>query len=1186
MVASMLATAAPATEQSARDPDPGLRNVRAWIDAGRYAEAQAEADRIHALGQTGGNGSLDVGAGDLLVEALTLNGRGAEAWTRALADQMVRAREALEPDQPSLARSVRNLGDVLFQAGEFTLATAQYERALSLRQRAGDSNDLEVAEDLDRLARALTWIERYDEAVAASNRALAAKEKILDSGDTAVARTLEVRGLLWQRRGDYPRARSDLVRALEIRETIHPAHPETAAALTLFGEQLWLEGDLVQSRQVLSRAVAVSEAALRPEHPDIAAALRSLAIPVHDLGDLAAARSLRERALAIAEKSLGPDHPMVAIQLNDLAITLRHHGEYAAARSLYERALRIYERRLGPDHTGVTTAVHNLALLNFDLGDFVEARRLQERAIKTWERVVGPEHPFVARALLVFAQPLVNHGRDREALPLYERALAIRERSLGTDHPTVARTLSYLSASLARLGQVRRASELSARAPRIWEQSSSPQPTGLSNSLLVHAKIQADQGAHDVAERSYDRVLDIQLPLYGATHPTIAETRAALAAALASLDRPEEALTEAIRSEEIGRSHLRMTLGYLPERQALEYAAQRPKGLDLALSLPSAAQAPAQVFDAVIRGRSLILDEMASRRRTLADPAAETLAPLWAALTASRQRLANLAIRGPSEQRPTQYATLLADARREKESAERALAERSVAFRSQLARAEVGIDQVRATLPPNSALVSFVRYDRSIFRVQPPAAQPASARPPSAAPSGTVPSYVAFVLRPGTSDPIFVPLGRADTIEMLIARWRNAMMSGVSRTTAAAQRDGGSLHALGTALRQRIWDPLSVHLADVSRAYVVPDGAINLIPLAALPIDRAQYLLERGPLIHYLSAERDLVSAEERSVTAGGGLLAVGGAAFSEDSLFASLASSRRTVPAGGRTRTEVDASTRPAVPTLLSPSAASFRGLRSGCASFQSMRFEALPGSGREAQEVAALWRNLAAGSAADTNPPRILTGGDAHEQAFKRLGPGRRVLHIATHGFFLGRECASALDGTRAVGGLVASSKPPTSATTRTTTGAEAPENPLLLSGLVLAGANRRAAAGPDEDDGILTSEEVASLNLEGVEWAVLSACDTGLGEVRAGEGVFGLRRAFQAAGVRTVIMSLWSVEDQATSVWMRTLYEGRLEQKLDTAEAVRHASLTVLRERRARGQSTHPFYWAAFVAAGDWH
>jgi CHAT domain-containing protein len=99
------------------------------------------------------------------------------------------------------------------------------------------------------------------------------------------------------------------------------------------------------------------------------------------------------------------------------------------------------------------------------------------------------------------------------------------------------------------------------------------------------------------------------------------------------------------------------------------------------------------------------------------------------------------------------------------------------------------------------------------------------------------------------------------------------------------------------------------------------------------------------------------------------------------------------------------------------------------------------------------------------------------------------------------------------------------------------------------------------------------------------VLSACDTGLGEIKAGEGVFGLRRAFQVAGARTVIMSLWSVEDRSAMQWMRARYEGRLRRGLDTADAVRAASLAMLGERRARGLSTHPFFWAGFVAAGDW-
>lgn len=199
-------------------------------------------------------------------------------------------------------------------------------------------------------------------------------------------------------------------------------------------------------------------------------------------------------------------------------------------------------------------------------------------------------------------------------------------------------------------------------------------------------------------------------------------------------------------------------------------------------------------------------------------------------------------------------------------------------------------------------------------------------------------------------------------------------------------------------------------------------------------------------------------------------------------------------------------------------------------------------------------------------------LTGTQANESEFKRLAAGHRVLHLATHGFVLGGDCA------------------PTPATPTKTVEEQEPgvtivENPLRLSGLALAGANHRNAAGPDEEDGVLTAEEIAALDRGGTEWAVLSACDTGLGEVQRAEGVFGLRRAFQVAGARTLIMSLWPVDDRSTELWMSALYRNRFLHGMSTTDSVNQASLGLLRQRRANHLSTHPFYWAAFVAAGDW-
>jgi CHAT domain-containing protein len=135
--------------------------------------------------------------------------------------------------------------------------------------------------------------------------------------------------------------------------------------------------------------------------------------------------------------------------------------------------------------------------------------------------------------------------------------------------------------------------------------------------------------------------------------------------------------------------------------------------------------------------------------------------------------------------------------------------------------------------------------------------------------------------------------------------------------------------------------------------------------------------------------------------------------------------------------------------------------------------------------------------------------------------------------------------------------------------------------VPGLALAGANRPAT--PGGEDGFLTAEEISALDLRGVEWAVLSACATGAADPDAAEAVQGLHRALRRAGVATVVLSLWFVDDAATASWMDALYRARLEQGLGTARAVRAAQRSVLSARRRAGETTHPFYWAAFVASG---
>jgi CHAT domain-containing protein/tetratricopeptide (TPR) repeat protein len=1116
--------------------------IRQLIDRGEYEQADREAQRI-AGGLTG---EAQLEANDLLVESAVKNGRGSDAGIRALAEAQARERNA-DSQARARAGSARlfTLASLYFATSEYQQAVRLLEQLVRLSDEQYDLTDDLRAEFLAYYAEALAQVGRRDEAAIIASRAVAVVDRREPSA--VLARALTSRGIvaLWQ--GQYPTARGALERAVSIRQALGEQHPDTARALSMLGRVLLLQGRLSESRKTLERALDLAEHTLRSGHPLRATYFRDMALVLQELGDLAEARSLKERAVAITAAAVPHDSPELAVQLNDLADTMRLQGEYTAALPIFERALAIFEQQLGPEHSYTTTAVYNLSLVHARLGDRARAVPLHQRAIASWQKSYGRDHAVIASTMWEFAQILAEQSFDRDAVPIFERSLAMQRRIFGERHQAVAQSLSSLAFSLAHLGQTQRARTLSEQALRIWRDLGDNTSPGFATSLLLHGRVLARRSDDEGAIQAFREAKTVRLALLGPSHPGVAEVDVALAESLARAGHPEEALSLGLDGEQLGRSHLSLLLRSLPERQALTYAATRPKGLDVVLSVVTPERSEA-ALDTLVRGRSLVFDEIASRRQTDLIPGTD-LADARAKLNSARQRLANLTIRGPSDANVAQYAAMLRDAQFERDEAERALSARSAAFRQELRREDVSLDQIRRSLAPGSALVSFARYNRLLPKSD--GAAPAAGNPMP------VPSYMAFVLTANSAAPELVPLGSVQQIDLLITTWRRRL---IEEITEPPEQNAGvpSSRALGATLRRRIWEPLAPHLSAAGRVFVVPDGALNLVPLAALPTTPGRYLVDDGPTFHYVSAERDLLTTRP-ATEVGKGLLAIGNPAFSDASSFS------KPAKAAGPSQSISRIALRGASP----------------CTAVQGMRFDSIPGAGREATSVSRLWMGL--DSSQSTDADLTLLGAGATERAFKQLGPGRRVLHIATHGFFLGPDCEPIANGTRAVGGLVPT-MPPVKALSRPST--PQPENPLLLSGLALAGANRRMAAGPEDEDGILTAEEVAGLNLDGVEWAVLSACDTGLGTVAAGEGVFGLRRAFQVAGARTVIMSLWSVSDRATQEWMEALYRARLGQQLDTADAVRQASLEMLRSRRARHSSTSPFYWAAFVAAGDWH
>jgi len=1103
-------------------PDAGRvqpEQVRLALDAGDYVQAERLAIEVFTKveREEGADALVTARALDLLVEASVKNGSAGKPDALVRAERAVRLKERhLGPSHVETAESLHILGSVRLQRGEFPPAVTTLERSLAIRTTALGPEAPQVADTLEQLGLAFIRLERFREAEQRLAAARAIRERSASQDPLGLARTFELIALLHRYTDSYAAALPLIDRALAMQQRLAPNHPDGILGLQTRGDVLLLMGNAAGAQQSWQSALDLATRALRADHPSFAEILRRLGLAAFSFGNLADARRLAERARDIGDRSLAPCDPLAPGLAVAVGQSLEYDGEYAGARKLYRESLTRLRDCINGGQVGATadleaTLVYNDAGVAREIGDLIEADALYTRAVDIWSKGLGPNHSFVARGLDAVADVAAARGDLPRAHDLYERALAIRRRSLGPDHPHVAWTLTNLARTEADLGNVPLALRYIENAIAIYRKSgTADEPDHFARVLELRGSLEARRGHLRAARESVEQAMAERTRIFGPNHPLVTETRASLAGIDLALGDRDKAMTGALDVERLGREQLLFTVRYLPERQAMTYASTRPQGLNLALTILSASSTDSsRVLDAVIRSRGILLDEFAAARRSEASSASPEVAALVSATTAARQRVANLVIR--SLQEPVSR-DVLDEARRQRDEAERALGERNLDASAELTRFSAGVKEVRRALPPNAALISFVRYDR---------------RSP---PSGS--SYAAFVVRSGSDRVAFVALGPASSLDPIIEAWRReASGKSIARGVPAAQAERMYLSA-ATRLRRSVWDPLLSYVGDASRVFVVPDGRLNLVNLSALP-DGESYLAERTAIIHYLTTERDLLMAG-RDANAANGLLTVGGPAFDDgpDLPVATVA----------RRGTE--------------------------CQSLAQTHFDNLPGSLSEVTEIGSLWPKTGA------NNVTMLSGAAATETAVKRAVAGRRVVHLATHGFVLGTDCEPGPAGVRAVGGLARTAAH----------AAVAEENPLLLTGLALAGANRRGAA-LDQDEGILTADEIARLNLQGTEWAVLSACDTGLGEIKAGEGVFGLRRAFQIAGARTVIMSLWQVEDVSTRDWMRALYEGRLQKRLDTAVAVRDAGLSVMRARRSKGQSTHPFYWAAFVAAGDW-
>jgi CHAT domain-containing protein/Tfp pilus assembly protein PilF len=1011
---------------------------------------------------------------------------------------------------------------------------------------------------------------KLDEAVVLREQAQAIIEKTFGTEHFASTLNLKLLGFLYDQKGDYQKAEATYLRALAAQEKLSgPEHTEVADVLVGLGTVYGHMEDFVRAERVYTRALAIREKALGPDSIEVASALFSLSHGLTNRGLYGRAEPLLRRALAIQEKALGADTLEVALTVNNLAYLCMEKGDFEQSESLFKRSLAIFEKLLGPEHTLVGTPLNSLAALYRTKGDYQRAEPLLKRAVAIQEKAVGPEHPDTANALNSLAVLYSDKGDDERALPLLQRVLAIREKA-APDSSSVAATLNSIAYVYGSKGEQAQAISLYKRALAIVEKTVGTETPLYASTLSNLAVVYAEEGDYAQAEPLVRRALALREKLLGPEHPDVAATLSNLAYiyfAKREFEKEEPLYLRAIAITEkaYGPDHPNVGLylanlatvywGRGDRRQAVSALARNAelRERNLALVLTAGSEEQKRLYMATLANET---DALVSFHTSAAptDPAAAELA-----LTTILRRKGRVL-----DVMSDQVGAL----RRRLDAQDRALLDRLSATRSALARlvlqgagagsAAERIEEEKRLKGELELLEAKVSERSAEFRTQ---ARPVTLKavreaiPADAALVEFVvfrpydvlaatrksrfgaPRYVAYVVR-RTGEPLWVDLGAAETLERGVAAWRRALIDPSNKDVSRG----------GRALDEIVMRPVRKLLGDARRIFLSPDGALNLIPFGALVDERNRYLLEDYS-ITYLTSGRDLLRLQLSEASREGPLVVA-------NPLFDAGASSANTTAA---------------------PDAQAAQSRRS--ADFASSVFTPLPGTKGEADALGAILTGA-----------RVFTDAQASEALLKHLS-GPAILHIATHGFFLPDQPRAVADtsqtesrGIALVGGDGVRVEG---------------ENPLLRSGLALAGANR--GRGGEGEDGVLTALEAAGLDLRGTKLVVLSACETGVGEVKNGDGVYGLRRALVLAGAESQVMSLWQVSDEATRDLMIGYYK-RLQAGEGRTEALRAVQLEMLRgdgdERDAkdRGLSTkrrvqmnrsrsHPFFWSSFIQSGDW-
>jgi CHAT domain-containing protein/tetratricopeptide (TPR) repeat protein len=1074
------------------------------------------------------------------------NYTAAEAlYTEALATK----RRTLPASHPDLAPSLNNLGLLCYDMGNYTGAKHHYLEARDIVRAALGEDHPDVAFILSNLGTLYHREGNYATAEALYQQMLAIRRAALPGDAPVIATSLNKLAALYRDMGRYAAADPLLRQALAIQLRAYgDGRPVAARTLHTLGLLYQEMGRYVEAEQLLRQALAIRGAWWSERHPEVAGSLNSLAMLYYDMGDYTSAESRAREALDLRLALFDPHHPDVGTSLNALALVKAAQGDYAAADMFYWQASAVKQDALGENHPDIAAIRHNQGLLYMDVGDYAMAEAFLQQALEIRRSALGERHHYVGITLAALAALFLSRGEYDTSEQHIQQAIEIERASPSRNDADLALYLNEFGVLHSHRNNFAKAEPFLHQSleiqGRLYGEDSPIYATGLNNLGTLYYSM----GNYPAAELLLRQSLEIRRRRLGDQHPDVVISLNNLAPLLASMHREDEALTASQEAATILDQTIGHVFSFSSERQRMQYLQILRTAVAGFLSLVCAAPTPAAVqtgLDLVLRRKALSAEALMAQRDAVVSRGDSALRAKLQELAGVRRQLAATLLAGPGAGDLAAHQEQLSAWNAQREILENELALQIPEIKLDQQLQAVNRQAIAAALPAGSVLIEFVRIP--IFD---PRAAPARGRS-----FWGLARYLAFTLPADAPEDIaMIDLGEAEPIDQLIAAFRTAIIgepepAGARRNEQAETLSPNLSHVstrswpaalrsvltmlgrhlgprpepgaragraqLGMDLRQKLFDPLAPTLNGCTCLFLAPDGNLAQLPFEALPLADDRYLIDEYA-ISYLSVGRDAVRF---------------GAAAADQ-------------PASPMVIADPD------FDLAADPSAE--RG--------SSAVFQRLDGTRREGEAVGTLLGV----------EPKL--AGAALESAVKACR-SPRILHIATHGFFLPASSSEPGCEQTELAGF-------TGSTAQRMIRLSSVPNPLLRSGMVLAGVNTWLGEGavPEAaEDGFLTAEDVTGLDLLATELVVLSACETGLGDIQVSEGVFGLRRAFVLAGAKTLVMSLWKVPDSQTQELMVKFYQ-RLLAGQPRAEALRAA------QRALKEHYPDPYFWGAFICQGD--